>query len=121
MSVLAVLKVVSLVSFLGYGFSCLVTQKMKDEFSRYGLSEYRILTGILQIAGSLGLLAGFYVQGLAAAASLGLSVLMFMGSGVRFKIHDPVWMILPALSFMCLNFLIFLMELGFISDFQLAF
>ena len=80
-----------------------------------------MLTGALQIAGSVGLLVGFAFEGLAAAAALGLAILMLLGTGVRIKIHDPFVMILPAFGFMVLNFVIFLMETKLLHDFQLAF
>jgi hypothetical protein len=121
MSTLFILKIFNLICFFGYGFSCLFSEKMKKEFSRYGLAHFRRLTGLLQIAGSLGLVAGFYFEPLTKVAALGLSVLMFLGVGVRIKIRDPFLAIVPAFVFMCLNFIIFLIEMNLILDFQLVF
>ncbi len=51
----------SAVSFLWYAVDCLTTVRMKLEFERYGLGRYRILTGILQICGAVGLGIGYAV------------------------------------------------------------
>jgi hypothetical protein len=108
MSLIAALKLFNIACFLGYGVSCLSTQKMKDEFVRYGLARFRPLTGWLQIAGSLGLLAGFHFELLVPLASFGLSALMLLGVAVRVRLRDPIVEILPAFIFMCLNFYIFI-------------
>jgi hypothetical protein len=94
---------------------------MKKEFARYGLAHFRRLTGLLQIAGSLGLVVGFYFEPVTKATALGLSVLMLLGVFVRIKIRDPILAIVPAFVFMCLNFIIFLIEMNFLLDFQLVF
>ncbi len=107
MSILVILKIFNLICFYGYGFSCLVTEKMRIEFQRYGLARFRILTGALQIAGSTGYLAGFFIPPLNLISSLGLGLLMLLGVGVRIKIRDPWFAAAPAFIFMCLNFGIF--------------
>jgi hypothetical protein len=121
MSILFILKIFNLICFFGYGYSCLFSEKMKNEFVRYGLAHFRRLIGILQIAGSLGLVAGFYFEPVTKVAALGLSVLMLLGVSVRIKIHDPFLAIVPAFVFMCLNFIIFLMQMNLLLDFQLVF
>jgi hypothetical protein len=121
MSLLTVLIIFNLICFYGYGFSCLFSDKMKAEFTRYGLSQFRTLTGALQVAGSTGLLVGFYFAPLTLVASLGLSVLMFLGVLVRIRIRDPLIAIFPAFAFMCLNFVIFLMALKVVEVAPLAF
>ena len=80
---------------------------MKLEFQRYRLSQFRILTGILQIAGSTGLLLGYVYRPFILIASLGLGVLMLLGVSVRVKIRDPWYMIVPAFTYAVLNFSIF--------------
>lgn len=80
---------------------------MIQEFSRYGLAKMRLLTGVLQVFGALGLIAGFYVPFLTLLASLGLGILMFMGVIVRLRIRDSLLQTSPALFFCMLNFFIF--------------
>jgi hypothetical protein len=121
MSLFVALTVFNLICFYGYGFSCMFSKKMKTEFVRYGLARFRFLTGALQVAGSTGLLVGFFYEPLIAASSLGLSALMLLGVLARARIHDPVLAILPAFFFMCLNFLIFLNTIKIVDDVQLAF
>ncbi len=111
MSFLNVLKIFNLLCFYGYGFSCVYSKKMRAEFIRFGLPQYRTLTGWLQVAGSTGLVAGFYFGPLALVSSLGLALLMLLGVGVRIKIHDPVFEVIPAFVFMWLNLFIFLMSI----------
>jgi hypothetical protein len=98
---------ISTVSFLFYGANCLVSKKLVAEFIRYGLSQFRQIVGILQLAGSLGLLIGFYVPLFTLLASCGLAILMLLGVMVRIKIRDPFYAILPAFFYLCLNLFIF--------------
>jgi hypothetical protein len=100
-------KIISCLSFLYHGARCIFSKKIEIEFDRYGLSGFRKLTGVLQILGSLGIAAGFFIGGLTALSSLGLSILMMMGFFVRLKIRDPFLSTLPALFFSVLNFFIF--------------
>jgi len=94
--------------FLFYGASCLFSKKMKAEFNRFQLTDrHRNLTGILQLLGAISLVIGLLGSHvLAILASAGLSLLMFMGVGVRIKIKDPVLDTLPAAFFALLNFFI---------------
>ena len=121
MSLVTVLIYLNLICFFAYGISCLVSEKMKSEFTRYGLTGYRQLTGWLQLLGSAGLAMGFLFPPLTSLSSLGLSILMLLGVAVRVRIHDPILAIIPAFIFMCLNLVIFLMSLEMIPDAQLAF
>lgn len=94
--------------FLFYGASCLFSEKMKLEFDRFQLTnQHRKLTGILQLTGAIGLIIGLLNSGvLAMLASAGLSLLMFLGVGVRIRIKDPIKDTLPAAFFALLNFFI---------------
>lgn len=98
----------SALSFLFFGFSCLYAPFLKLEFKRYGLVNYRRLTGFLQLLGALALVLGFYYKPLALAGSIGLSILMFMGLAVRIKIKDSIRKSLPAAFYAVLNLLLFI-------------
>mgnify|MGYP001827372574 CR=1 FL=1 len=89
-----------IVSFLGYGVGCLVTEHMVGEFSRYRLRQFRVPIGILQILGAIGLLAGLWVPAIGGLAAGGLAVLMLLGLGLRLKIRDGVLLSLPAFLYM---------------------
>jgi hypothetical protein len=92
-------------AFLFYGINCLISQKMADEFIRFGLDrKRRLLTGYLQLLGALGLLLGYsFSAKLAFAASAGLSLLMLFGFAVRIKIKDSLLQSLPSLVFALIN------------------
>ncbi|BFP41739.1 hypothetical protein FGF1_25840 [Flavobacteriaceae bacterium GF1] len=81
---------------------------MLTEFKRYGLDNYRRLTGGLQILGALALLAGLFYSPLAITGSAGLSVLMFMGLTVRIYLRDSFIQSAPALFYALLNMMLFL-------------
>lgn len=104
MNSLTVLALFSGVCFLFYGISCLFSQKMILEFERFGIPQYRKLTGILQILGGTSIIIGLYtlpIMGLVGAA--GLSTLMLMGFVVRLKIKDSLALSAPSLLFGLLN------------------
>lgn len=104
---LAIAKIVSIGSFLSYGFACVFSAHMVTEFERFGLSPYRRITGLLEVAGALGLLAGAFFPPLTMAASGVLSLLMAIGTGVRFYVGDSFLQVVPALLFFLLNTFIF--------------
>lgn len=92
------------ISFLFFGAGCLVSPRMKSEFIRYGYDRQRPLTGVLQLLGAAGLIVGYWVSPLlAAAAALGLGLMMVFGFGVRLKIRDSFLQTLPALIYAALN------------------
>tara|TARA_B110000977_G_C11057045_1_gene484486 strand:+ start:1941 stop:2285 length:345 start_codon:yes stop_codon:yes gene_type:complete len=94
---------ISAISFLFYGLNCLFNKNMFQEFKRFGLSNFRKLTGVLQLLGAVGLLLGFFYPILTLVASSGLSLLMLLGFLVRLKIKDGLLVSLPAFTFMFLN------------------
>ncbi len=97
---------VSMVSFAWYGMLCLFSSQMVGEFERYGLAQFRLLTGALQLAGSLGLLAGYRFRPLLILSAAGLATLMVAGIITRLRIRDPIAAMLPAFAFFCLNLFI---------------
>jgi len=80
---------------------------MKDEFKRYGLEKFALLTSILQMLGGIGLIVGLLVHPILLISSAGLSILMLFGFSVRLKIKDGFWQSLPALSYFMLNSYLF--------------
>ncbi len=107
MNFLNIAILVSSIAFLYYGFECLFSQKMKDEFIRFGLKEQRALTAYLQLTGALGLIFGYFVSSLLIIVSAaGLSLLMLLGFGVRIKIKDSISESLPSLVLALINLFI---------------
>ena len=89
-------------SFFIYGWCCLYTKGMVAEFKRYRLSHFRRLTGMLQLLGATGLLAGLFIPWVGGMAAAGLSLQMACGLGVRIKIRDTFLQCLPATFYMLL-------------------
>ena len=96
-------KALLIVSFLGYGAVCAFTGAMIEEFERYGLPGIRRLTGILEILGGLGILAGYFYPVLVTAASACLALLMLAAIIVRIRIGDSFVAMLPALVLLGIN------------------
>lgn len=105
---IAILQVISASAFTVYGLACLFSQKLVVEFGRYKLSSFRVLTGLLEISGAVGLLVGFYIPLLKTLAALGLAALMLCGIAVRIRIKDSLVQIIPALVLFIINSFIFI-------------
>ncbi|MGZ0706998.1 DoxX family protein [Coraliomargarita sp. W4R53] len=93
----------SALSFMGYGFSCLLGSHMKAEFKRYQLEKFQVLTGLLQILGATGLLVGLALPLVGMIAAAGLAVQMLLGFCVRLKIKDSLLQASPSFIFMWIN------------------
>jgi uncharacterized membrane protein YphA (DoxX/SURF4 family) len=104
--VLLVASLVSGLGFLIYGFQCLVSPFMKAEFERFQVPHYRVLTGILEILGGIGVITGHFVPLIGALAAAGLCILMAMGVVTRIRVKDSAFQCLPASFFCFLNGLI---------------
>jgi hypothetical protein len=91
------LAAVSAAAFLFYGLACLFSSKLVAEFERYRLARFRMLVGSLEVAGALGLIAGWWFPPLQTAAASGLCALMLCGLWARWRIRDPWYAMLPAL------------------------
>lgn len=90
--------------FIFYGLQCLYSPFMRKEFERYGLPQIqRVLTGILQLLGALGLIMGFYMPWMGMMAAAGLTVMMAVAFGVRIKIKDGFKETAPSFIFMLMN------------------
>ena len=102
--ILTILIIFNALAFLFYGFNCIFSLKMQDEFTRFGLTNVqRKLTGVLQVIGGSGLLLGFLVPILGLISSLGLTLLMILGFAVRIKIKDSFVQAAPSFIFIILN------------------
>jgi|AntRauTorckE6833_2_1112554.scaffolds.fasta_scaffold31587_2 hypothetical protein len=90
--------------FFFYGLQCLISQTMVSEFRRFGLPDsQRVLTGVLQLLGSVGLVVGLYLPLLGALASGGLALMMLVAFGTRIKVGDGFLQSAPSLIFLVIN------------------
>lgn len=76
---------------------------MRKEFIRFGLTKWRVLTGVLQVLGALGLAFGIFYATLAVTAAFGLALLMLLGFITRIRIKDGILESAPAFGLMLLN------------------
>ena len=100
------------VSFFYYGWACVFSKHMVSEFERYGVPKFRIMIGVLQVLGGLGLIGGYLVPAVQLLSVSGLALLMFCGCVLRLKIRDSFLQILPAGILLILNLWVFIELLG---------
>ena len=94
------------ISFIFFGLACFYNSLFVNEFYRYGLSEYRTIIGFFQLLGGIGSIIGVFDKRILIISSLGLSVMMLLGVGVRIKINDTFIQTLPALTYLIVNAII---------------
>ena len=107
MKLLYMMILFSSISFIAYGVEYLRSPHMKNEFKRFGLEKLGGLTVLLEVVGAIGLIVGIWINAILLIASFGLGLLMLLGVLVRLKIKDGLWVSLPAMFYMSLNFFIF--------------
>ena len=93
----------SAIAVLFYGIVCLSTSHMKAEFERYGLARFRILVGVLECLGGLGLIVGYFNRPVLVVAAAGLALTMLLGIATRMRIGDSLARTLPAIVLLILN------------------
>lgn len=111
MRILEILIIFSGISFLLYGISYFSSPHMKSEFVRFGLAKFGIITAVLEILGATGLLVGLLNNSILLISSGGLALLMFLGFLARLRVKDSLWVSLPALLFLGLNAIIFILAM----------
>jgi uncharacterized membrane protein YkgB len=80
---------------------------MKGEFERYRLGSQRVVVGALQVAASLGLMAGLSQPWMGRSAAAGLALMMLVAVGVRIRISDSLLQTTPALFYLLLSTYLF--------------
>jgi hypothetical protein len=98
---------ISAILFAWFGLNAIFSESMVAEFKRYGLSRFRVLTGMLQVAGSLGIIVGHFHTPILLASAGGLTAMMFIGVMTRVRVKDPLPAALPAFALCVLNLFIF--------------
>ncbi len=112
-AVYELVKIISIAAFLFYGMHVLLTDAMAEEFQRYGLPQFRKLTGVLEVLGAVGLALGYFVPGLTIAAAGGLALLMALGVAVRLRSGDSVSQALQAFAMLLVNLFIVVYAIRF--------
>lgn len=102
---------ISSLSFLGYAISYFTSSHMKREFERFNLKKFGLIVILFEGLGAIGLLVGMYFKPILLVSSGGLALLMFLGVVTRLRVKDSLRVTLPALFFMFLNAVIFLLAL----------
>ena len=102
-----ILQFFSAISFIFYGILSFSSNIMKSEFKRWGISQFRVIVGIAQLSGGIGLIIGFYLPVFILLSSFGLSILMLLGFILRIMVKDGVLKSLPSLFYFLLNTIIF--------------
>ena len=100
-------RILSALLFAWFGLSALISESMVVEFKRYGLARFRVLTGMLQVAGSLGMVVGHYYRPILLICAGGLTAMMILGVITRVRIKDPLYAAIPAFTLGVLNLYIF--------------
>jgi hypothetical protein len=98
---------ISAILFAWYGLNALFAESMVAEFKRYRLARFRVLTGTLQVAASLGIIVGHFYRPILLISAGGLATMMLLGVITRVRIKDPLPAALPAFALCVLNLLIF--------------
>ena len=94
-------------SFIGYGVNSFNSKRMISEYERWGYASQRVLLGSCQVLGGLGLLLGLVLPLMMSLASFLLMCMMITAVSVRIKLKEPMYKMLPALSYALLNLIIF--------------
>ena len=99
------------ISFIFYSLNSIFSKKMKDEFTRWGFHNYRILISFTQLLCSFFLLLSFYYPFLVIYCSSIFFIMMLGAIFVRIRIKDSFLDTLPALLYFFLNTIIIYIEL----------
>lgn len=86
--------------------------RVRQEFERYGVPQFRVLVGSLQVVGALGVLIGLVNDTIGALATGGLMLMMLIGVIVRLRIHDTPRQMVQAASLAVLNGVLLALHLG---------
>ncbi|WP_339318041.1 DoxX family protein [Paenibacillus sp. FSL R10-2734] len=99
-----VLQCLLIFAFFFSGISKLAGAKMQvDTFSHLGLPQwFRVATGLIALVGVVGLIIGFWNEGVLAIAALWLACIMLGAVLFHIRSSDPIGKIIPAVVLMIL-------------------
>lgn len=120
MEILAiVLQSLLALAFLGGGVTKLIGQKMHvDNFVRWRLPQwFRIVTGLVEIAGAAALIVGYWEPSWAAWGALWLGFTMLCGVLVHLRVRDKAKEMLPSVVLLVLAVVLALLLWSDLGDF----
>jgi uncharacterized membrane protein YkgB len=91
------------VSFIAYGINSFISQRMINEFKRWGLNDNRKKIGASQFIAGFGLLIGFEFNLAGIISSIFIMLMMLVAIIVRIRIKDNISDILPAIAYLLLG------------------
>jgi putative oxidoreductase len=94
-----ILQVLLALIFLMTGFMSISGNKQQiEQFEHLNLPQwFRIVTGLVQLIGVVGLVIGFWYPSIAALAGLWAAITMLGGFATHLKAKDPISKAMPAL------------------------
>ena len=95
--------VLSIALFLTYGVGCLLANGMAAESKRFGLSQFRRLTGSLEVHGPVGLLVGYKLPVIQLLSASELALLIRLGVATRPRVRDSIRETMPAAVLLPVN------------------
>ena len=113
MSTNLVIVIFTSISFIIYGINSFTSNRMVNEYERWGFGKYRQIIGLSQILCGAGLIIGIKFLILIQVASFSLVIMMSLAILVRIKIKDNISEILPAISYLVLSLLILFNSLNY--------
>ncbi|MCD7034082.1 DoxX family protein [Metabacillus sp. GX 13764] len=110
---LFILQIILGVGFLLFGFMKFGAKQMNEEFERYGYSAwFRIVTGIVEIAGAVLVIAGFWNATAAAWGALLISLTMIGALITHIKVKDSFSKSVSPLVFLILGLVVLIFNWG---------
>ena len=98
----------SALSFIFYALRSFFSSVMFMEYKRWGLSELRVVISCLQIFGSIGLIAGIFINNLLIICSFFFVIMMIVALYFRYKVKDGFLASVPAIIYIIVNAIIFI-------------
>jgi putative oxidoreductase len=100
--------------FLMTGFMSISGNKQQiEQFEHLNLPQwFRIVTGLVQLIGVVGLVIGFWYPSIAALAGLWAAITMLGGFATHLKAKDPISKAMPALILTILAIIITVINLS---------
>jgi len=106
-------------AFVGAGISKLAGVKAHvDNFNHWGLPQwFRIVTGLVEVAGAAALVVGYWEPSWAAAGALWLAVTMLVAILVHVRIKDSLKLTFPSIVLFVLPVALLIIEWDALADF----
>jgi uncharacterized membrane protein YphA (DoxX/SURF4 family) len=106
-----VLQVILALMFLMAGFSKFKDKRHVEAFEHYGYPQwFRIVTGIVELVGAIGMIVGIWYPVVAPLAGLWLGITMLVAAITHIRVKDPAKMLLFPVILLVFNALVVLLQ-----------